>query len=221
MLSNLLHLLRQPTVLALLAANLLPLAGVLLLGWEVDRLVLLYCLEALLMQLFFAARIATNTEGTSAEIFVFLPFFLGMYTVLLGGLTLFAVVTFYTPGHDGPTFLGMDPYEMYVLVVDAATTEGPTYLTACLVFYAVSHGWSFWRNYYRTSARDQDLEWLVFKPFGRIAAVALVVIPGGMLLYFHGSTWFFAVALAVFKSGADLLAHWGEHRKVYRRAISS
>ncbi len=214
-------LLKHPPILALLAANFAPLLGVLLLGWEVDRLVMLYCFEALLMQLFFAARISANTEGTSAEKIVFLPFFLGGYTVLLGGLTLFALVTFYTPGHDGPTFMGMDPYELWALFVHSVTTEGPVYLALCLGVYAVSHGWSFWSNYYRTSARDQDLEWLVFKPFGRVAAVLLVVIPGGLFLYLHDSSWYFALALGVFKSGADLLSHWGEHRKVYRRATST
>ena len=212
------HLLRQPTILALLAANFAPLVGVLLLGWEVDRLVLLYCLEALLMQVFFAARILTNTEGRLIEKVVFLPFFTAGYLVLLVGETLFALVTFYTPSHDGPTFMSMDPAELWELFVAAMGAEGPAYLVACLVFYAGSHGWSFLRNYYRTSARDQDLEWLVFKPFGRVAAVLLVVIPGGMLLYFHGSSWYFALALGVIKSGADLLSHWGEHRKAYREA---
>lgn len=215
------HLLKQPTVLMLLAANFAPLLGVLALGWEVDRLVMLYCFEALLMQLSFAAKIVTNTEGRLAEKVVFLPFFAAGYLVALGGVTLFALVTFYTRSHDGPTFMSMDPQELWALFLGAVSTEGPAYLAVCLAFYAVSHGWSFWSNYYRTSARDQDLEWLVFKPFGRVAAVFGVVIPGGMFLYFHDSSWYFALALGVFKSGADLLSHWGEHRKVYRRTAST
>jgi hypothetical protein len=211
-------LLRQPTILALLVANFVPLVGVLLLGRDVGGLVLLYCLEALLMQVFFAARIVTNTEGSLAEKVAFLPFFTAGYLVVLGGETLFALVTFYTRSHDGPTFMSMSPQELWAVFETAVHTEGTAYLAVCLAFYAGSHGWSFVRNYYRTSARDQDLEWLVFKPFGRVAAVALVVIPGGMLLYFHGSTWYFALALAAFKSGADLLSHWGEHRTAYRES---
>ena len=209
------RLLAQPPVVALLVANFMPLAGVLLLEWSIDRLVLLYCLEALLMQVFFVARIATNTEGRMTEKVVFIPMFVAGYVVLLGGLTLFALVTFYHRSHDGPTFMSMDPHELWALFLGAVTSEGPVYLAICLAFYAGSHGWSFVRNYYRTSARGEDLEWLVFKPFGRVAAVLFVVIPGGMLLYFHGSSWYFALALGLIKSGADLLSHWGEHRKAY------
>jgi hypothetical protein len=203
---------RRKALLTLLAANLLPLPGLLFLGWSVVEPVMIYALEALIMGLFFLARIAINTEGSVAEKVVFLPFFGGFYFTLAGAELAFVLTTFFHPSHDGPTFLGMDPQELQALLATAVDALGAPWFVITLAGLFIAHLRSFVLNSMRPSERARDLEWEVFRPFGRVLALLVVVIPGGAFLYYHGSITLMAVLLVAMKTGTDLLAHHLEHR---------
>jgi len=213
-------MLRQRPVQLLLASNLVPVIGALLFGGGVSTLVLLYVFETVLLILIFAAKVATNTQGKTLHKIVFLPLFTVGYLVVVAAILGFTLVTFYTGHHDGPTFLSMSPDEHLALLIEAVRQEGGVLVAACLVGFLVTHLQSFVRNYLRGGGHAQNLELLVFKPILRIVLVVVVVIPGGALLYFEGSTWYFVVALAVVKIGADLAGHWTENRKAYQAAAA-
>ncbi len=203
---------RRKTLLLLLAANLLPLVGLLFLGWSVVEPVMIYALEAVVMGLFFLARIVINTEGRLVEKIVFLPFFGAFYFVLTGAELAFVLTTFFHPSHDGPTFLGMDPQELLALLQTSVDQLGAPWFVLTLLGLFIAHLRSFISNSLRPSERARDLEWEVFRPFGRVIALLLVVIPGGGFLYFYGSTLPLALLLVAVKLGTDLLAHHLEHR---------
>jgi len=185
------------------AADLLPLFGVFFLSWDIGTPVLLYCLEAILLTPFFAARIVANRDGRVVEKLIFTPFFCAWYLVLTLGELAFALVTFHTPGHDGPTFLAASPMELLELAGIAAVRIGIVPLAIEAVLILRAHALDF-SEYLRRGGLGEDIEWLVYKPFGRVAGIVLLLVPGGMFLYFRGNAWYFAVALTAFKLATDL-----------------
>lgn len=202
----------RKSLLTLLVANLLPLVGLLFLGWSVVEPVMIYALEALIMGLFFMARIVVNTEGRLAEKIVFLPFFGGFYFALTGAELAFVLTTFFDPSHDGPTFLGMDPQELLLLLDTAVDALGAPWFVLTLLGLFAAHLRSFIKNSLTPRERALDLEWEVFRPFGRVLALLVIVIPGGGWLYYQGSTTLMALLLVAVKTGTDLAAHHLEHR---------
>lgn len=197
----------HPVVYWQFLANLLPLVGVLFLGWDIRAPVLLYCVETALMVIFFAARILVNRKGSILQKAVFVPFFCFWYCALTLGETAFALVAFYTHGHDAPKFLGMHPGELWTLAVKAVSDMGllPFFLSMGLFLNSQLREFI---SYLAEKGPDEDIEWLVFKPFGRVALVVLLLVPGGILLYYRGSILYFALMLTMIKICGDLLRQW-------------
>ncbi len=204
---------RRKSLLVLLAANLLPLVGLLFLGWSVVEPVIAYALEAVIMGLFFVARILVSTEGRVADKIVFAPFFGAFYFVLTGAELAFVLTTFLDPSHDGPTFLAMDSQELLGLLGAAVDALGAPWFAACIGALFFAHLRSFITNSMRPEERAKDLEWEVFVPFGRVFAALVVIIPGGAWLYYQGSGTLMSALLVLVKTSTDLLSHHMEHRE--------
>lgn len=200
---------RSPTALALIAANLLPLYGVLALGWEVFALVLLFWLENVVIGVLYVARMLCADPGDVALwLFklVLVPFFCvhyGMFTAIHG------VFVFSLFG-DGRFESAADGLWLLDAAVRAVRALG---LGPACVALAASHAFSFGWNYLRGGEfRGASPQQLMGQPYGRVVVLHLAIIGGGFAVIALGSPVWALVVLLVLKIAFDLKAHLREHR---------
>jgi len=196
----------RPSVLALIAANLIPLAGVFLLDWEVFPLLLLFWFENVIIGFFNALKMlfATPDQKLQWAVKLFIvPFFClhyGIFTLVHG---IFVVVLFgggTKPGFPGPgTFLS----EML---------EQKLLWAVWGLF--VSHGISFAHNYLIGGEfRRAGVQVLMIQPYGRIVVLHVTILLGGFLMLALNSPTLGLVLLVVLKILLDLRAHLAERAK--------
>ena len=197
--------LRKPSVLALVAANLFPLYGVLAFGWEVFPLIFLFWLENVIIGIFNVFRMLSvspyDRKTWKAKAFM-VPFFCvhyGMFTAVHG---IFVMALFGGYGQEGAPFPGPGA------VVESVRHFGLV-LPAAILF--LSHGFSFASNFvgkkeYRTTSVDD----LMARPYARIILLHLTLIFGGFLLQALGSPLGGLLLFLTIKIVFDLKAHLRE-----------
>jgi len=194
-----------PSAVALIAANLVPLVGVLFLGWTLFATLLLFWLENVTVGVFsvlqmLAAR-PREPLAWGAKLFM-VPFFIfhyGMFTTVHG---VFVMSLF----GDMPAKASQTPAAFYHAV--QATGVG-----AAALAFVLSHGVSFALNYigggqYRTA----NLALLMSRPYGRVMVLHVVILLGGFLVQLVGSPVPALALLVLLKTGLDLGAHLREHQ---------
>ena len=220
----------------LVAFNLVPLAGVLLWGWNVSTLLVLYWLENGVIGVLNVAKIllAEGPAGTiqvqgrpvsPASRVATAAFFLvhyGMFWVVHGifvwTLPMFAGVirdpvgdAFGGPGIDvGTSFApGDDPF-----VPGAGGSVGPN-LSAVgfgLIWLAISHGVSFVINFLgRHEYRKVSPQEQAMAPYTRLVILHLAIIFGGVVSLSIGSPIGAVIVLVLLKTAVDLRLHLREH----------
>jgi hypothetical protein len=191
----------RAALLWLLAANALPLPGVLFLGWSLHEVLLLYWLESGVIGLWAVPRIllasGTARDGTRQGIGSRLgmaAFFMVHYGAFwIGHLLLLG------------SLFGVEP--------DPAATEG-----AVLSFFAtaaallVSHGASFALNFVAGGERLRTSPARYFwGPYPRVFVFQGAALVGGMLSQALGSPVWTLVLLVVLKTLADAITHAAAH----------
>ena len=190
----------------LVAANLVPLAGVLFWGWDAFALVALFWMENVVVGVFFILRMLCldprDPALWAAKLFM-VPFFCfhyGMFTAIHGTFV-FAM-------------LGGNRYDMKGLSVlePAARAASDFGLWLPLAVLVASHLFSFLWNYlYRGEFLRAQLATLMTQPYLRVVALHVGILLGGFGAMVLGSPlWALLVLLAV-KIGLDLRAHVKEH----------
>jgi hypothetical protein len=193
-----------PSGVVLIVANLVPLVGVLFLGWTLFATLLLFWLENVTVGVFSVLQMLTarprDPLAWGLKLFM-IPFFIfhyGMFTTVHGVfvMSLFGPVTKASP----------TPAAFYHAV--QATGIG-----AAALALALSHGVSFVLNYigggqYRTA----ELPVLMMRPYGRVMVLHVVILLGGFLVSALGSPVPALALLVVLKTGLDLGAHLREHQ---------
>ncbi|UCC97149.1 MAG: hypothetical protein JSW66_15045, partial [Phycisphaerales bacterium] len=213
-------------VLALLAANAIPLFGVLFLGWDAFTIVLLYWTENVVVgfynvvKMVFAA--APHPLAHLGKLFV-IPFFMVHY----GGFTAihgFFVLALFHKG-DGPSVGHMDWPCFLVFVQMLFNVIGyvysiipPQVRLAVLALFA-SHGVSFVQNYllkreYATAKPNE----LMGSPYGRVVVMHVAILAGGFLTMAIGSPAPLLVVLVLLKTVLDVNLHKREHKKARVKA---
>ena len=190
----------------LVAANLVPLAGVLLWNWSVFALIALFWMENVIVGVFFALRMLLADPRDpalwAAKVFL-VPFFCfhyGMFTAVHG---LFVFGLF-----GGKAY---DPHGLQVLepALRAAQDLGLWLPLAALL---ASHGFSFLWNYlWRGEFRRAKLTELMAKPYGRVVVLHMAIILGAIGTLALGSPLWALLVLLALKIGLDLKAHLKEH----------
>jgi len=197
-----------PSVLVLVAANLLPLYGVVVLGWEAFPLMLLFWVENVIIGVLNAARmlcVDPHDVTQWAAKLVLVPFFCvhdGMFTAVHGIFVL--------------SFFGTDAFGkvegLDVLEVAGRAVHGLGLEFAVLALLA-SHLFSFFWNYlYRGEFRRATVPALMMQPYGRVVVLHLAIIGGGFAAAALGSPAWALLLLIALKVGFDLRAHLKEHR---------
>lgn len=217
-------------VVLLVAANLVPLVGVLLLGWDVLTLVAAYWLENGVVGLFAALRIATArgpetfrpSPGDTAAMpaafvrraealegalvplmrLVRVPFFLFHYGMFWAVHGVFVVQAL-------PGLLGT-----------AAPELASGGLVASTLALVLSHGASFVRNWlgrreYATATPTAEMA----APYGRVVVLHLTILLGAWAVIMLGSPAWALVVMVALKLGVDLRAHLADRRRAAVRTL--
>lgn len=203
----------SPTVIALVAANLFPLYGVLALGWEVFPIMFLFWVENLILGGFNALKMlwaAPQDRAKWLEKIFLVPFFslhYGVFTLVHG------VFVF---GLFGGAFRQGAPFPAWS---ELARRIGEQYLGYAVLALVASHAFAFgytylWRGEYRTAS----LKELMQAPYGRVAVLHLALLGGGILVNAMHSPTAGLILLVVLKIIFDVRSHEKERRRVRPQA---
>jgi len=204
-------------VVALVAANAVPLFGVLFFGWNVWTILIVYWLENGIVGAFNIAKMAIAQGDASALSTTFnvngrgvstmmkaglIPFFIMHYGIfwLVHGVFVLTLPVFGSMGSgDADMTTGMSPGTILLAVI------------ALTISHAVSYRFNFigGGEYRRVSAAGQ-----MFAPYGRLVVLHITIILGGIAIATTGAPAAAIAILVGLKTLMDLGFHLAEHRKV-------
>jgi hypothetical protein len=195
-----------PSALVLVAANLVPLVGVMAFHWTVFSILLLYWCENVVVGVFNVLRMlvaAPQSLAANAGKAFLVPFFVfhyGMFTMVHG---VFVLLLFGPGGSAAPSAARF---------LSAIRDTGIGYAALAM---AVSHGFSFVHNYvaggeFRVAALPQ----LMFQPYTRVMVLHVTILVGGFAAKAMGSPVAALILLIALKTAIDLRAHLAERRKL-------
>lgn len=198
----------RPSMIALVVANLIPLAGVLFLRWEVFPIVLLFWMENVIVGVFNALKMllaGAGDAGAWGAKVMMIPFFCFHYGMfcLVHGVFVFALF-----GGGAALQRGFpNPGALFEVITRH-------HLGWAVLGLAVSHGVSFATNYLRAGEfRQASLPVLMQAPYARVIVLHVAILAGGFLVLGLGSPAWALALLVLLKIGADLRAHLGERRR--------
>jgi hypothetical protein len=190
----------------LVAANLLPLAGVVFWGWDVLALLVLFWMENVVIGVLNALRMFAADPHDAAlwgGKLLMVPFFCvhyGIFTAVHGALV------FSMFGPKGYEMQGLSPLD------SAARAADDFGLWLPLAVLVASHLFSFFWNYlYRGEFRRARLAEMMFKPYARVMVLHVTILIGGFAAMVLGSPLWALLLLLGLKIGLDWKAHVKEH----------
>ena len=190
--------------LALVLANVLPLLGVLLGGWRLEQVMLLFWAESAVIAFYTVLKMIV--VGRWLALFA-APFFVAHFGAFMAIHFLFIYELFVR----GPRHTGPEPHALEAIT----GVLGPLWPALLALF--VSHGVSFALNFIgRGEHRGVRLLELMNAPYKRVMVMQLTLIAGGGLLLALQTP---APALALLV-GLKLVADLWAHRKERNAAIS-
>ena len=198
------------SAVVLVLVNLVPVYGVLALGWDVFPVVLLFWLENVVVGVLNVLRllVARPQEGASWAAKIFLvPFFCvhyGVFTLVHG---IFVIVLF--SGAELGDALGPD-----ALATGVRETISTWEFGIPLLLLAGSHLFSFvWNFVLGGEYRRSTLKEIMIRPYGRIVVLHLAILFGGFLTMSLGSPVWALLLLIALKIGLDVKGHLRTHRR--------
>jgi hypothetical protein len=212
-------------LIALVAANIVPVAGVLFLGWDAFYLVLFYWAENVAVGFYTILKIACvkvpHPIAHLGKLFA-IPFF----TVHYGGFTgvhgLFILGMFKKGGEglgsgaDWPCFLVF--VQMLLNVIREAYSIMPPHMRLAMAALFASHGISFIYNYLiKGEYAASKVNNLMGEPYGRVVVMHIAILGGGFFAMSLGSPMGLLLALVVLKTVVDIRFHRREHQKKQKR----
>lgn len=204
---------RQPSVISLIVANLVPIFGVVFLHWEVFPLMFLFWSENVIIGVFNVLKLLLANPDLTAnwlgKLFL-VPFFCfhyGLFTLVHG---IFVVELF----GRGQGMHGFPSPAMFWEVMRENE------LGWAILGLTVSRGISFVTNYvWKGEYKRVRLDQLMTQPYGRIVVMHLAILFGGFLMMALHSPMMGLVLLVILKICLDLKSHIDE-RKKFAESIS-
>lgn len=196
-------MLLRPSSIALILANLVPLAGVLLFDWQVFDILMLYWSENVIIGVVNILRMAVCR---SADKWFLIPFFMVHYGMFCF-VHLKAVTTIFSEaigtGSSWQYFFGL-PF--------AEAWKSPLWMAIAAI--AASHLFSFFGNFVAGEEyRQTSASKLMQRPYGRIVVLHVAIIIGAALTQFLGSPAVMLIVLIAAKIALDLRLHASERQK--------
>ena len=197
---------RTPSVLVLLLANLVPLAGVVFFGWSVLPVMFLFWLENVVVGIFNVLKlICVGGRGAQHVIKFFLvPFFCFHYGIftLVHGVFVFALF-------GAGQFTSQNVFPDFQQLRDFVANQ---HLGWAMLALVLSHGFSFvWNFILRGEYLATNVVVLMAQPYGRVVVLHVAIIGGGFLIIAMGSPTAGLTLLVMLKIVLDVLAHAKEH----------
>lgn len=205
---------------ALIGVNLVPVAGVLALGWSVGALVLLYWLENAIVGAWNAGKMVfaageDRDRDADAEADADADGNANAVPLRVRADNVPAVLFFAV--HYGGFWLGHGVFVVVLFVAPDPTVPSAIdgWFLAAVVGLVGSHGVSFVRNFvsggeYRTVTTDD----LYLQSYRRVFALHVAIVVGAWFVDSLGAPVAGLVLLVLFKTGFDLYEHAKEHRRL-------
>jgi len=209
------------SVIALVAANLAPLFGVLFLGWNAPMILLLYWSENVIIGAYNVLKMALVRMdppiSNLGKVFV-IPFFCIHFGGFCAVHGMFLMAFFKGLGDGGNLMRHLSwpgPLVFIQLLVSVIATLWAT-LPAAMAWpiagLAVSHGISFVENYLAGGEyRKTSLSELMSQPYGRVVILHVTILAGGFCVAMFGSPVPMVAALVFLKTGLDVYLHRRSH----------
>lgn len=200
-------------IAGIVIGNLLPVFGVLFLGWDAGLILILYWIENLIVGAFTLPRILTamgpapaqgsaiggSTLGGRLFIAIFFCFHYGMFWIGHGVFALMLVSSF---GSSSVNTEAAGPVEA---VGSMAVSEEAISFLIAVGAMVVIHAVAFWRTWiqpraWRTASPNEEM----FRPYGRIFVLHLTVLLGAFGLSSVGAPAWTMIVLCVGKMALEL-----------------
>jgi len=208
-------------LISLLAANVVPLLGVMFLNWDAFNIVLLYWAENLAVGFYNVLKMALvkvkEPKEHLGKLFL-IPFFMVHFGGFTGTHGIFVLMMF---GKSNGDFMNRTTWPCFFaflqilinVVREALSIMTPEMKFAVLALFA-SHGISFVYNYLvKGEYATTNLGKLMAAPYGRVVVMHIAIIAGGFLLVALKSPIALLLVLVVLKTFLDIKLHLYEHRK--------
>ena len=210
---------QRPSVLALIAANLVPLAGVLFAHWDLLPVMLLFWVENVIVGAYTIVKIVLARGGEEFSILrtianlctaTFFTFHYGMFCFVHG---IFVIALF--GGRDA--FGKSAPWNLPAIVLQLALDHG---LVLALLALIASHGFSLYAHYLRPRAYEEaDASKVMAEPYKRVVILHVVILGGGFAAQAVGSGIAPLALLVLLKTAVDLGSHAREHALPHEREL--
>ena len=221
-------------VALLVVTNLIPLVGVLWLGWDLLLILALYWAENGVVGVINILKILT-AEGTSSSPSTmrwsvngrpasslsrlgtagFFTIHYGLFWVVHGVFVFTFIPAMTGLGAPGGTPSGQlsDP------LLDLPGVDLPVFAFG-VVGLAISHGVSFWMNYLgRGEYKTLSPADVMTQPYGRLVIMHMTILLGAFVSIFLGTPLGSLLVLVVLKTALDLAFHLRQHRDVAAGAV--
>ena len=192
-----------PSSLVLVLVNLIPLLGVLFLGWDVFSIIILYWMESAVIGFF---NILKMQKINNYKFTPLLPFFIMHYAIFMF-VHLSFIINFFQPNLQPAS----DQLEALVIIWQYFRS---IFIYLFLIF--LSHGLSFIYNFIkREEFKHISIKQQMFIPYRRIIIMHLVImLAGAGIIYLEYDKAVSAIVfLVILKIIFDLGSHIFEHRK--------
>ena len=187
--------LTSPSTLALIIANLIPIAGMIFLGWKLSDVMVLYWAESAVIGFFNLCKIAVIGHWMAL---LAGPFFVGHFGGFMSIHFLF-IYTLFVKGVQGGNGSDGELADVAQLFVN---------LWPALAALFVSHAFSFLKNFLgRHEYRGRTLRYQMKEPYSRIIFMHLVLIFGGGLTIILGELTPVLLIVIGLKIFFDVKAH--------------
>ena len=210
------------SIIALMTANLVPLIGVVFLGWDAASIVLLYWIENLIVGIFNVLRmflVKVESRSKQFQKLFMIPFFcihFGGFCAVHG----FFLLVFFKIGSpdavlsDSGAWMGPLIFLQLLYGVVMQLWHGrPPGLEWPVVGLFVSHGISFIRNFiYGQQYLSLKVKDIMMRPYKRIVLMHVVIILGAVLIMKLGSPVALLSLLIFLKVALDIWLHVKIHR---------
>lgn len=188
-----------PSALALIAANLVPVAGVMLLGWGLNAIMVLFWAESAVIGCYTVLKMAI--VGKLSALFS-IPFFVAHYGIFMSVHFMF-IDGMFVRGMSAPAAPGNAWTQIASILL-------PVWPALAALF--VSHGVSFALNFLvRREFESETVSGLMGAPYKRIIVMQFTLIFGGWMTMMLKTPLPALMLLVALKMLVDLRSHRREH----------